>query len=117
MIVGVYFHGKLLNAALKSIASALRKKGLDIQESDCLCKIVNDEELPKAILIHPNPINRYNCWGKIKKVIMNNPNVKFYLSMYSEYERQEVIGEHPNLVYIDQSNASKCFREIIELGK
>lgn len=79
----------------------LEDEGIKGTSTDCLCKVQYGLQNPKlkVALLHPH--RNKECLERIKGIIESTPSVQFYIITVNAEERRGVIGEHSNVVYMD----------------
>jgi hypothetical protein len=50
-----------------------------------------------------------SCWTAIKNNIEHYKDKQFYVLAINNPERKIIIGEHPNLIYLDEQNSREFF--------
>ena len=123
MKVGLYGdHGLKL---MGLILSELNYNRIEVDNSGlCLCEYPNGDDLAPIAVCFPS--EEKGCLEQIRTLIEENPSKNFYVfeTRTNEHKigkRQEIIGDHPNLKYIQvgvadicESNFPEALNEIIQ---
>lgn len=117
MNIGLYGHG--LHHLTILLARELRDNGVEVTSEDCLCKYdsIKRSDLQDIMVIHPADDNKQGCWDKIREAIIRYEDIRFYVFAYGKRDRQEGIGNYPNLQYIHEGNASEILSGFMKLGR
>ncbi|MBU3907169.1 MAG: hypothetical protein KKA64_02860, partial [Nanoarchaeota archaeon] len=116
MKVSIFMNSTHLCYLSSMIYGDIKKRGIDLDESGCLCTIYdrlkrggNTLDLSKnegygnleyAIAhLHDTKLKK-DCIGKAKEIVEANPQIKFCIFSYHEGV-EEGIGEQKNVVYLN----------------
>lgn len=108
-------HGASYLASL--LRKELKQEEVEVYPQDCLCSYKKLETLPEIVVCHPDDTNKDKCWDGIGRVIDKFPHTTFYVFAYKNSDRENKIGKHDNLKYINERNTRERLTEIINLGK
>ncbi len=55
-----------------------------------------------------------SCWTVTGRVVESNPKTQFYIFAMNKPARKAIIGEHSNLIYVDEQNNEAFFNNPFE---
>lgn len=111
MEIGFYIEG--LNNFASYMFCELKDIGNKVNTSDCICKYPL-ESLEKLVFVHPEDSDQNECWTRLKKNIMKFTDSHFYIFAIQAPEREEGIGQYPNVTYITTKNSRKIFENLMK---
>lgn len=85
----------------------------DFYVNGCLCDEHSIDGLD-IVIAHPHYDNDEGCWDRLRDKISKNPNIQFYVFSIGSIQREEVIGEHRNLTYVNSHDSADELKNILE---
>ena len=118
MRVGIYTHGVPYLAAM--LDTDIRRKGVEVINSFdfCLCRYTIDEyldeDLAELAIIHPADDDSKGCWTNLKRIVEEHTDSEFYIFAFGRPKREEGIGQHDNVHYMNESNMPEMLIKVVE---
>jgi len=89
------------------------KYAIDVKINPCICEMPELTGLPKILICHPKDSNQEYCFDILRSTIGNNRDKTFYIFSLGKPGREQEIGNHPNVVYVNRDSVARIFKRII----
>ena len=112
MNYGIYISGSYVQGRqimLDNLVSDLNEE--EVRCGPCLCEDPDLNGLDVA-LVHPEDNER--CLDKIRRVISAKPDITFYVLTIGKPKREELIGQYPNIKYVNYDTVAEVMAEFLD---